>query len=68
MCIRDSLQIEGEYVETMTVERGLESTFHTQVEKADEDQLQLLSLEYIESLKNRVQGHLSTWSQVSLMF
>lgn len=54
----------GEFVDTMTVERGSESTFHTQEERADEDEMQLLSLEYIESLKNKVQDQLSSWSQV----
>ena len=51
----------------MNVERGLESTFHTLEEEADEGQSQLLTLEYIESLKNRVQDHLSTWTQVGLV-
>ena len=51
------------------MERGAESTFHTQVEKADEEQMQpVLTLEYIESLRDKVQDHLSTWSQVRLAF
>lgn len=50
-------------METMTVERGPETTFHTQENKDDEEEHQL-SIEYIESLKNKVQEQLATWSQV----
>lgn len=58
--------MEGEYVETMTVERGFETTFHTQ-EDQDAEQQHELSIEYIESLKNKVQEQLSTWNQVLVL-
>ena len=59
--------MEGEYVETMTVERGFETTFHTQ-ESQDEEKQHELSLEYIESLKNKVQEQLATWNQVCTLY
>ncbi|XP_065212438.1 midasin [Planococcus citri] len=58
----DEVKVEGDYVETMTVERGFETTFHTQ-EHEDEEKRHELTIEYIESLKNKVQEQLSTWNQ-----
>lgn len=59
-------QVEGDIVQTMRVERGLETTFHTGDLNEEDEEQQILSLEYIESLKNKVQENLAAWSQVLL--
>lgn len=59
------LQVEGEYIDTMTVERGLDTTFHTLDTEDDPNKEQYLSLEYINSLKSKVQDQLASWIQVS---
>lgn len=51
-------------MDTMTVERGLDTTFHTLDTEDDPNKEQYLSLEYINSLKSKVQDQLASWSQV----
>ncbi|KAK7603581.1 hypothetical protein V9T40_003580 [Parthenolecanium corni] len=57
------VKVEGDYVNTMTVERGLDTTFHTLDIEDDPNEEQYLSLEYINSLKSKVQDQLASWSQ-----
>lgn len=52
----------------MTIERGLETTFHTQSNEDNNEYQNYLDIEYINSLKDKVQEQLANWSQVKTVF
>lgn len=56
-----TMQVDGELVDTSTVERGAESTFHTQLDDEVEVLTQVID---IEEERRQLEHQLSTWSQV----
>lgn len=55
------VEIEGETVETVTVQRGNESTFHTMITSLEENDL---SLGYMERKRFEVEKMLGEWTQM----
>uniref|UniRef100_A0AAR5QJL7 VWFA domain-containing protein n=1 Tax=Dendroctonus ponderosae TaxID=77166 RepID=A0AAR5QJL7_DENPD len=55
------VEIEGEIVKTLTVSRGLESSYHTQYHLLQEKTFEKLSQEEINEVRAQVEQELSTW-------
>lgn len=56
------MDVDGDVVETMTVERGSESWFHTRLDNLSGE----LSVQAdVESVRKELEEQLATWSQVN---
>lgn len=55
------MEVEGELVETMTVTRGGESTFHTRLEALSQELAPSLD---VQQVRKQLEQQLASWSQV----
>lgn len=58
------VEIEGERVDTITVPRGNESSYHTQYEFLNENQVERLSTLQIQDLRTELETQLGMWNEV----
>lgn len=56
-----AMEVEGELIETMTVERGAESSFHTRLEAVSQELSPSLDVEHV---RQELEQQLASWSQV----
>lgn len=61
------VEIEGERVDTITVPRGNESSYHTQYEFLNENQVERLSTLQIQDLRIELETQLGMWNEVYLL-
>lgn len=58
------VEVEGETVDTVTVPRGNESSYHTQYEFLNENQVERLSTLQIQDLRTELETQLGMWNEV----
>lgn len=60
----NEMEVEGDVIETMTVQRGTETTFHTHYDVLNDMTVKRMTVQEINDVRNDVERQLSTWIDV----
>lgn len=58
------MEIEGDVIETMTVQRGTETTHHTHYDALNDGNVKRMTVQEINDVRCDVEKQLSTWIEV----
>ncbi|KAK4879011.1 hypothetical protein RN001_007157 [Aquatica leii] len=59
----NNMEVEGDIIETTTVPRGTDTTYHTRYDAIDHKEFSHLPLSQINEIRNEVHQQLSSWSE-----
>lgn len=62
------IDVEGDVIETVTVERGNDTTYHTHYDVLNDNNIKRLTVQEINDVRNDVERQLLAWSEVRLLF